>query len=91
MPLTDYVDFAVNRLKERGFRITRGRRLVLELLQTRYGSACPSLHRCRFLGGLFQRFRSSGAKGLDLTLVVAPALDGGELTGADVVRADRHR
>lgn len=30
--LTDYVDFALTRLKDRGFRITRGRRLVLEAL-----------------------------------------------------------
>ena len=32
MPFSDYVGFALNRLKERGFRITRGRRLVLDAL-----------------------------------------------------------
>ena len=67
------------------------RRLLLDLLQTGHGSAGASLHRGRFLGGVFERFRRGGAKGLDLTLVVPAALDGGELTGADVVRADRHR
>jgi Fe2+ or Zn2+ uptake regulation protein len=29
---TDYVAFALNRLRDRGFRITRGRRLVLDAL-----------------------------------------------------------
>lgn len=32
MTLTHYVDFALGRLKDRGFRITRGRKLVLEAL-----------------------------------------------------------
>lgn len=32
MVIQNYVDFALNRLKDRGFRITRGRRLVLEAL-----------------------------------------------------------
>jgi len=31
--LQNYVEFAVNRLRERGFRITRGRRLVLDALE----------------------------------------------------------
>ena len=32
MPESPYIDFALNRLKERGFRITRGRKLVLDAL-----------------------------------------------------------
>jgi Fe2+ or Zn2+ uptake regulation protein len=32
LPLAEYLDFAVNRLRERGFRITRGRKLVLDAL-----------------------------------------------------------
>ncbi|HEU4751510.1 MAG TPA: Fur family transcriptional regulator [Armatimonadota bacterium] len=32
MPLRSYSDFALNRLRDLGFRITRGRRLILEAL-----------------------------------------------------------
>ena len=67
------------------------RRLLLELLQAGDGGTSPSLHRRRLLGRVLQRLGRGGTKRFDLALVVAAALDGGELPGADVVRADRHR
>ncbi len=67
------------------------RRLLLQLLEPGDGGAGTSLHRRRLLCRLLQRFGRGGAKCFDLALVVAASLDGGELPGADVVRADRHR
>jgi Fur family transcriptional regulator, zinc uptake regulator len=43
--LHHYVDFALDRLRERGFRITRGRRLVLEALHAAQRPLSPyALH-----------------------------------------------